>query len=118
MNAMHEFMKSIVDHTLIKCASIAYYPGDQDPDTVHNLPLDWTILEFAAFLKSLDFEYNNGYGTQHLYGTIWLHDGTWFSRWEYDGSEGWEHHKCPEIKFMPDDIVGTWDGDENDKMMY
>lgn len=44
-------------------------------------------------LSSLDFEYDDGYGSQHLYGTILFKDNSWLSRWEYDGSEGWEHNK-------------------------
>lgn len=44
-------------------------------------------------LSSLDFEYDEGYGSQHLYGTILFKDNSWLSRWEYDGSEGWEHNK-------------------------
>ena len=48
-------------------------------------------------LSSLDFEYDNGYGSQHLYGTILFKDNTWLSRWEYGGSEGWEYHKPPTV---------------------
>jgi len=53
--------------------------------------------EYLAFLKALDFEYDNGFGGQELYGTIWFTDGTWAERGEYDGSEWWEHHKKPNI---------------------
>jgi hypothetical protein len=45
----------------------------------------------------LDFEYDNGYGGQELYGTVWLVDETWLSRGEYDGSEWWEHNVLPVI---------------------
>ena len=45
----------------------------------------------------LNFSYDNGYGWQYLYGTIWYEDGTWSERGEYDGSEWWEHRQCPEI---------------------
>lgn len=48
-------------------------------------------------LSSLDFLYDNGYGSQHLYGTILFKDNTWLSRWEYDGSEGWEYNKPPTV---------------------
>ena len=50
----------------------------------------------------LDFEYDSGYGTQHLYGTVWLSDGTWFERREYDGSERWMHVKPPNPKDVQD----------------
>lgn len=46
-------------------------------------------------LPRLDFEYDSGYGSQHIGGYIWYSDGTWSSRGEYDGSEWWVYHKCP-----------------------
>jgi hypothetical protein len=48
-------------------------------------------------LPRLDFEYDNGFGGQELDGTIWYSDGTWSERGEYDGSEWWEHRKCPSL---------------------
>lgn len=50
-------------------------------------------LEFLEALDSMD--YDNGYGSQHLFGTIVFKDGTWLERGEYDGSEWWEHRKLP-----------------------
>jgi len=50
-----------------------------------------------SVIERLDFEYDSGYGGQELFGHIWYQDGTWSSRGEYDGSEWWEHNKCPEI---------------------
>jgi hypothetical protein len=46
-------------------------------------------------LAKLDFEYDNGFGGQSLYGYIWDKDGTWSERGEYDGSEWWEHKERP-----------------------
>tara|TARA_R100000908_G_C3670931_1_gene93854 strand:+ start:174 stop:599 length:426 start_codon:yes stop_codon:yes gene_type:complete len=54
------------------------------------------------FLDKLNVVYDCGYGGQELFGTVWLHDGTWLSREEYDGSEGWIHQKSPEI---PEDLL-------------
>jgi hypothetical protein len=48
-------------------------------------------------LKQLDFEYDNGYGMQYLFGYIWYADGTWSERHEYGGAEGWEHKSCPPL---------------------
>jgi hypothetical protein len=45
----------------------------------------------------LDFNYDNGYGGQELYGTIWYVDGTWSERGEYDGSEWWDYREVPEV---------------------
>lgn len=62
----------------------------------------YTDEEFAYFLSSLDFEYKNGYGTQNLFGKVWLTNGVWLDRGEYDGSEWWEHYKYPEL---PADVI-------------
>lgn len=51
-----------------------------------------------AILAFLDREYDSGYGRQELDGTIWLKDGTWLERYEYDGSERWEHKAVPVYK--------------------
>jgi len=48
-------------------------------------------------LPRLDFDYDCGWGTQHLIGTIWYTDGTWSERGEYDGSEWWEHRERPPL---------------------
>jgi hypothetical protein len=53
--------------------------------------------EWNEFLNKLDFEYDSGYGSQELFGTIWYEDGTWSDRGEYDGSEWYEYHMCPEV---------------------
>lgn len=47
--------------------------------------------------KISNYNYHAGYGSQVLFGFIWMKDGTWFSRGEYDGSEWFEHNKCPDI---------------------
>jgi hypothetical protein len=61
------------------------------------LKVNHTDDDLEEFRTKLDFKYDSGYGGQELYGTVWLDDGTWLSRGEYDGSEWWEHHACPEI---------------------
>ena len=50
-----------------------------------------------AVEKFLDRDYDDGYGGQELFGVIWLTDGTWIERNEYDGSEWWRHVTCPEF---------------------
>lgn len=72
----------------------------EEIDTHHcNLILhsDHTLEEFEQFKKDLNFEYDSGYGLQELSGTLWLKDGTWLTRGEYDGSEWWEYHYLPEM---------------------
>lgn len=55
-----------------------------------------TKEELNFWLDSLDFKYDSGYGSQKLFGTIWLKDSQWLTR-EYDGSEWWEYNRFPEI---------------------
>ena len=61
------------------------------------LPVNHTQEDYDNFIKKLDVEYDDGYGTQELFGTIWLTDGTWMDRGEYDGSEWWNLQEVPEI---------------------
>jgi hypothetical protein len=48
-------------------------------------------------LKMNEFNYHRGYGAQELFGTIWLRNGLWMTRGEYDGSEWWDLHKRPPL---------------------
>ncbi len=106
MNAEEEFLKHIQGKT-VKCATIAIvnFPDDfpDEARVIANLMPDYTPKDFDAFLASINVKYNDGYGTQELFGTIWYTDGTWSTRWEYDGSEGWERHACPEVWFYTKD---------------
>lgn len=63
---------------------------------------DWeegphTAGTLEEILPLLCFDYNSGYGTQYLFGTIWFADGSWADRYEYDGSECWDHHTLPAL---------------------
>lgn len=90
MNARTEF----IEHThqkIILCAKISY----NDYDAL--LKVGYNQSKLAEFLAALDFDYDESYGSQRLYGTIWYEDGTWSDRGEYDGSEWWEYNNCPEI---------------------
>lgn len=57
-----------------------------------------TEQEKEDFFRLLNFEYDEGYGGQLVYGVIVFNDGIWMSRGEYDGSEWWEYNKCPKWK--------------------
>ena len=109
-NAKEEFLYSILDKAQVKCAIIIfsgddYFEYDEndnvievDPYKSHILlPVNYTEEEFQQFLKDIDRNYDNGYGGQELYGIIWLEDGTWLDRGEYDGSEWWAYQRCPII---------------------
>lgn len=95
-NAKKELLEAVKDTAKIKCASI-YYGRRENKENKKVLKLNHTNDEYNEFFNSLDFEYNDGYGGQELYGTVWLEDGTWLSRGEYDGSEWWEHNVLPDI---------------------
>lgn len=104
INAKQEFLEHIADKPLIICAQLwtdkCLYPIDCDEDKAGlkvNLHLNFTDQEYEYFIKNINFDYDSGYGSQELFGKIWYEDGTWSSRFEYDGSEWWEHCKCPEI---------------------
>jgi hypothetical protein len=94
MNAKDEFLMHVVDQKLVQCAVIVIN-GIDGVDTI--LLKNWNEKEMESFLNKIDVEYDNGYGAQYLNGTIWMNDGTWIRRAEYDGSEWWEHMKCPPI---------------------
>lgn len=105
-NAKQEFLNHITYHgqRQVLCAIIQKGDhGDDDEDLKNTFVLTtgYTEEDWNDFLSKMDFMYDSGYGSQNLFGTIWYVDGTWSSRWEYDGSEGWEHNFCPEI---PDSV--------------
>lgn len=94
--------EGIPPRSLIKCASISVCTNEYDDevettDVSVTLGLGYTKADYDLFIKMLDVEYDDGYGGQELFGTIWLKDGTWMDRGEYDGSEWWEHQTCPKI---------------------
>ena len=97
MNAREEFIKHIGSRSVL-CAHIQ--KGDDygyDESAVYNLTTGWDSEDWSKFLSGIDFEYDCGYGGQNLFGTIWYQDGTWSDRGEYDGSEWWDYHICPNI---------------------
>ena len=110
MNAKEEFLEHIEDKKVL-CAYVKkssefnqlleideyLFNNGNRPNLGSILHKGYSQEDFDEFVKSIDFEYNNGYGGQELFGTIWYEDGTWSSRQEYDGSEWWRHFKMPEI---------------------
>lgn len=100
-NAKEEFIKA-VRNSIVKCAVINYsacslWEEDSPPSKGMLLKQNHSAEEYTAFLNQLDFDYDAGYGGQELYGTVWLTDGTWLTRGEYDGSEWWDFNSLPEI---------------------
>lgn len=104
MNAEHELLKVVKESgSTIKCALIdfglSYFEQER-----FILPVGYTKEKYKKFMKSLNFSYDCSYGGQFLYGTVWLEDGTWLSRSEYDGREWWVHNVLPPI---PDELLST-----------
>ncbi len=82
-----------VNRNEVLAAQVSFKPNSQvEVDYQYRLGDNW-----KAFCQSLDFQYDAGYGTQHLFGTIWFQDGSWATRKVYDGAEWWQHHIRPEI---------------------
>ena len=96
-NCYNEFIEHTSKKGVVICAEITHGDEYANNQKTHSLRLGHGHDEYEDFLKSLDFDYDAGYGVQELFGTIWYEDGTWSSRGEYDGSEWWEYNKCPEI---------------------
>ena len=105
-NAKEELEQLLKGKAKVKCASITVdYPFDYkearlkdiEDYVLFELKVNHTEEEFQSFLNSLNFDYDSGYGGQELFGTVWLEDGTWCTRGEYDGREWWIHNQLPEI---------------------
>ena len=95
-------LENIINPLSIECAQIqAFLDYDDMGDGIFKINLNLkqgaTVAELQSFLSALDFNYDNGYGGQNLFGIVWLNDGTWLERGEYDGSEWWEHRVRPQI---------------------
>jgi len=96
INAKKEFLEHIKDRPKVVCAVVndVYYGNENKQSRV--LYENYSDEEYNSFLQSLDFVYDDGYGSEYLGGTIWYEDGTYSGRAEYDGSEWWEYHRAPE----------------------
>lgn len=90
INAKEELIEHVKDR-VVKFIYIKY--GDRYEDDGLNT-IKGTIEDC---LPLLDFNYDDGYGGQELFGHIWYEDGTWSERGEYDGSEWWDHKAVPSM---------------------
>nr|DAJ39579.1 MAG TPA: hypothetical protein [Caudoviricetes sp.] len=69
-------------------------------DKIITLKENWSNDEWLAFLEGLRFNYDDGFGSQHLFGVVWFKDGSWLEREEYDGSEGWILKRTPDVPLV------------------
>lgn len=83
----------------VKAAWISRLQRDDEGgfEEVARLAPGYTEADLESFLSAIDFDYDDGYGTQEVDGVIWYKDGTWSTRGEYDGSEWWTFYKVPDI---------------------
>lgn len=96
MNAKKEFLEEITGKELV-CAKIGIRDGGWGTYNWNILNPGFTEEEFNEFLDKIDFEYDDGYGGQQLFGVILFTD-SWSDRGEYDGSEWWRNNKMPTIE--------------------
>jgi hypothetical protein len=71
-----------------------FYGEDIDNNKISLPPLHCK-KDLDEFAEKIDFDYDDGYGQQEVYGVIKLTDGSWLERYEYDGSEWWELKRVP-----------------------
>lgn len=102
MNAQAEFLNHIMHLPDVKAVTIMIdnegYGLNPEHIKIFNLREGFTDEEYTKFIEDLDVEYDDGYGTQHLFGKIWFVDGSWSDRYEYDGSECWTYQE----------LTGVW----------
>jgi len=99
MTNAKEEMLELLKGKEIKCAIITNGNSWLDKHECRTIVLkvDYTAGDYERFLNELNFNYDNGYGGQELFGIVWFKDNTWAGRCEYDGAEWWEEHSLPEI---------------------
>jgi len=98
MNAKREFLETTTNKVVL-CATIDLAPY-YAPDTEYvkcRLKKGYSQEDLQEFLKTLNFNYESGWGSQELFGTIWYTDGSWSERFEYDGAEHWRYKCCPDV---------------------
>lgn len=114
MNAKNELLKHIKDENVL-CWHI--WVGDEwsDEKLVDSiLMVGYTPEDMERELSKLDFDYDNGYGSQELFGIVLLEGGAWLERGEYDGREWWTRKSTPRLsecgqpqeEKKPLDVVG------------
>jgi hypothetical protein len=100
MNAKEELLIHVKHGGQVLCLTISY--GEGKYEQTFNLKIGFTEQEWNDLLNNLDFDYDDGYGGQELFGMVWLKDGGWLERGEYDGSEWWEYKYVP---IVPEELL-------------
>jgi len=105
---LQRYLGCLGEKTNIKCAYITYdfdfEEAEEDEEfekqRIYELSIKHNKIDLEIFLNSLDFEYDNNcedWEVPHIYGYVWLTDGTWLSRVEFDEKECWTRKRYPKI---------------------
>ena len=94
LNKIESSKHTIDDIMWAKVTRIEFFA---DEPTYSILKVNHNRNELNDFINSLDYCYDDGYGTQEVYGEIVFSDGSWLERHEYDGSERWALKRIPSI---------------------
>ena len=105
INAKQEFLDHVSERCVggrtVRCAKVSIHLDRNVVSAI--LPIGYTPEAKKLFLQEIDLDYDESYGEQLLFGTIWYNDGiTWSQRGEYDGKEWYEFQSCPNI---PEELV-------------
>jgi len=91
INAKEELLGVLITKDEMVCAYLQY------GSCLFLLKQNYTEEQLENFLNVLNFNYENGYGVQKLYGIVWLKNNNWLERFELDGFIFWERKEYPEI---------------------
>ena len=96
-NIKQELLEHVGDISSVKAVQLKLEQRTANLRSVQlfHLPEHYSEEDLAYFLRDIDTMYDDGYGWQELFGFIWWKDGTWSSRYEYDGKECWVHNEVP-----------------------
>lgn len=94
INAKQELLNIITSRNLtILKIEITYTHINWDDNTA--------ITKDITTLDDLNFDYDDGYGSQELFGVVYCKNSNnrpvWLTRGEYDGSEWWDINTIPEF---------------------
>lgn len=114
INARAELEEILADNGYdvldIKCASLNKNNDDYEEEELCRLRVKHTQRDLEQFLQVLGkYNYDSGFGSQELFGIVWLRDGVWLARGEYDGCEWWEVRICP---LIPDYLLDEAQGND------
>lgn len=99
MNLKQELLEKVKNYNLT-ILHISLYKKEWDKEQFEGIAKCILDKEYDGDLSPLDFTYDNGFGWQEIYGTVYCKDANnrpaWLTRQAYDGSEWFQ------INYIPD----------------